>query len=136
VAEKWSYRCQYIRCGKLNCRSCPHGPYWYGFRSEKGRTRSKYFGKNDPRHKKSVSKNNDGKTHKKEHPYDKILSSATANAGLAGEILGVFMVKDRVLVQKRYRELVLANHPDRGGDHDTFVRINAAWSYLCTLYGW
>lgn len=32
-----------VRCGK--CRSCPHGPYWYKYWKEAGRTRSKYVGK-------------------------------------------------------------------------------------------
>ena len=34
-----------VRCGKPACKSCPHGPYWYRYWKEKGRTRSKYVGK-------------------------------------------------------------------------------------------
>ena len=38
-----TYRSQHVRCGK-SCRSCPHGPYWYAFWKEGGRTRSQYIG--------------------------------------------------------------------------------------------
>lgn len=34
-----------VRCGRSICRSCPHGPYWYAYWSEGGRTRSAYVGK-------------------------------------------------------------------------------------------
>lgn len=38
-----TYRLQHIRCGK-SCSSCPHGPYWYAFWKEGGRSRSQYIG--------------------------------------------------------------------------------------------
>jgi hypothetical protein len=38
-----TYRQQSIRCGK-GCASCPHGPYWYAFWKEGGRSRSQYIG--------------------------------------------------------------------------------------------
>lgn len=34
-----------VRCGKPQCRSCPHGPYWYAYWREGGRRRSRYVGK-------------------------------------------------------------------------------------------
>ncbi len=46
--NKITYRQQYTRCGKQRCRKCRdgegHGPYWYAYWSEKGRTLSKYIG--------------------------------------------------------------------------------------------
>ncbi len=46
--SKITYRQQYTRCGKQRCRRCRdsegHGPYWYAYWSEKGRTVSKYIG--------------------------------------------------------------------------------------------
>ena len=43
-----TYRLERVRCGKDNCR-CErgdgHGPYWYAYWSESGKTRSKYIGK-------------------------------------------------------------------------------------------
>jgi predicted ATPase/DNA-binding SARP family transcriptional activator len=48
MSNKITYRQQYTRCGKERCRKCRegqgHGPYWYAYRSEKGRTVSKYVG--------------------------------------------------------------------------------------------
>ena len=38
-----TYRSQHVRCGK-NCSACPHGPYWYAFWKEDGRSRSQYIG--------------------------------------------------------------------------------------------
>ena len=46
--SKITYRQQFTRCGKQRCRRCRdsegHGPYWYAYWSEKGRTVSKYIG--------------------------------------------------------------------------------------------
>ena len=41
------YRQQQVRCGK-RCEACPHGPYWYAYWQEDGRTRSQYIGRELP----------------------------------------------------------------------------------------
>src|SRR5438552_5076866 len=50
--SKITYRQQYTRCGKERCRKCKvgggHGPYWYAYWSENGRTVSKYIGIHPP----------------------------------------------------------------------------------------
>ena len=42
------YRQQFTRCGKQRCRKCKegegHGPYWYAYWSENGRTKTRYIG--------------------------------------------------------------------------------------------
>jgi len=48
-----TYRQQYRRCGKATCSRCAaggpaHGPYWYAYWWEGGRTRSRYLGKQIP----------------------------------------------------------------------------------------
>ncbi len=43
-----SYRKQYVRCGKERCTRCPHGPYWYAYWKEDGRTRRRYIGRHLP----------------------------------------------------------------------------------------
>ncbi|HLX40812.1 MAG TPA: BTAD domain-containing putative transcriptional regulator, partial [Ktedonobacteraceae bacterium] len=52
MSSKVTYRQQYTRCGKERCRKCKdgagHGPYWYAYWSEGGRTISKYIGINLP----------------------------------------------------------------------------------------
>jgi hypothetical protein len=43
-----TYQLERIRCGKANCKCAKgslHGPYWYGYWSEGGRTKSTYIGK-------------------------------------------------------------------------------------------
>ncbi|GCE24706.1 hypothetical protein KDA_01900 [Dictyobacter alpinus] len=48
MTGKITYRQQFTRCGKERCRKCKegsgHGPYWYAYWSENGRTVSKYIG--------------------------------------------------------------------------------------------
>ncbi len=50
---KVTYRQQFTRCGKQRCRKCRegtgHGPYWYAYWSENGRTVSKYIGIHPPK---------------------------------------------------------------------------------------
>jgi DNA-binding SARP family transcriptional activator/Tfp pilus assembly protein PilF len=52
MSSKVTYRQQFTRCGKPRCRKCRegagHGPYWYAYWSEKGRTVSKYIGTHLP----------------------------------------------------------------------------------------
>lgn len=50
-----TYRLEYVRCGSKKCRCASgelHGPYWYAYWSEGGRTRSQYIGKKLPTKKK------------------------------------------------------------------------------------
>lgn len=47
-----TYELQRIDCGKKRCQRCrrgpSHGPYWYAYWWSKGKTRSKYVGKQLP----------------------------------------------------------------------------------------
>src|SRR5713226_856190 len=49
---KVTYHQQVSYCGKSRCRKCRegtgHGPYWYAYRTENGRTTRTYIGKNLP----------------------------------------------------------------------------------------
>jgi hypothetical protein len=40
-----TYRLESVRCGKPNCASCPHGPYWYAYYREDGKLKSRYIGR-------------------------------------------------------------------------------------------
>jgi hypothetical protein len=42
---KVSLRSQMVRCGKMGCTKCPHGPYWYAYWTEDGQRRSRYVGR-------------------------------------------------------------------------------------------
>jgi hypothetical protein len=41
------YRQQHVRCGR-RCSACPHGPYWYAYWKDGGRSRSQYIGRELP----------------------------------------------------------------------------------------
>ena len=43
-----TYRQEAVRCGKASCSTCPHGPYWYAYWKEDGRTRKRYIGRHLP----------------------------------------------------------------------------------------
>jgi hypothetical protein len=50
-ARRKTYRQEYTRCGKATCRCTTgqgHGPYWFAYWSEAGRTRKEYIGKKLP----------------------------------------------------------------------------------------
>lgn len=44
-----TYRLELVKCGKPACKVCKggpaHGPYWYAYWKEDGRTRTEYIGK-------------------------------------------------------------------------------------------
>ncbi|MFA9445105.1 hypothetical protein [Egicoccus sp. AB-alg6-2] len=42
------YRQEHVRCGKAGCTRCPHGPYWYAYWKEDGRSRKRYIGRTLP----------------------------------------------------------------------------------------
>jgi len=51
-----SYRNEMVRCGKKVCKCSKgelHGPYWYAYWTENGKTRSQYIGKRLPKGIKS-----------------------------------------------------------------------------------
>lgn len=47
-----SYRQRYVKCGRASCKCATeaevHGPYWYAYWTEGGKTRSRYVGKTRP----------------------------------------------------------------------------------------
>ncbi len=45
AGERVTYRQEHVRCGKDGCTRCPHGPYWYAYWKQDGRTRSQYIGR-------------------------------------------------------------------------------------------
>jgi hypothetical protein len=54
-AGRKTYRLERVRCGSKKCRCASgelHGPYWYAYWLEGGRTRSQYIGKKLPTKKK------------------------------------------------------------------------------------
>ena len=52
-----TFRYETVRCGKANCSRCPHGPYWYVYWKEGGRTRSRYVGRSLPARAREIYEN-------------------------------------------------------------------------------
>ena|ERR1700680_4171415 len=123
----WTYRCEYVRCGKKTCKSCPHGPYWYGYSHVGKKVKKKYFGKVDPRIADRP---------KQIDPREAIFTRSSASAELAREILGVSREDSKDFIRRRARELMFRSHPDICGDDNEFRYFAAAWSYLQKTYGW
>lgn len=47
-----TYQQELVRCGKKNCKCAKgqlHGPYWYAYWTEGGKSRSQYIGKRLPK---------------------------------------------------------------------------------------
>src|SRR5579884_3689578 len=86
MGSKVSYRQQFTRCGKARCRKCRegqgHGPYWYAYWSEKGRTVSKYVGIQPPTHGEAMHQESDEK--------DQVQSITVQSA--AGPLLRVYLL--------------------------------------------
>lgn len=71
-----------------------------------------------------------------EHDLDEMLGKfwlALARYDTRDETLALLGLSDPVddlTIRKKYRELVMQHHPDRGGDTDTILQLNAAISKL------
>jgi hypothetical protein len=126
-AMKETFRCEYVKCGKAACQTCPHGPYWYAYRKFGNKTCKRYVGKLDPR---------EPVKDKSPHRMDEIFNPKTASLDLAWEILGVGENSNQATCRDAFRTLTKLHHPDRGGSDDVFKRINVAWSYLRARHGW
>lgn len=45
IPDNVTIRSEYVKCGKDECSSCKHGPYYYGYwRDEEGKLKKKYIG--------------------------------------------------------------------------------------------
>lgn len=113
---KYSLRREWVRCGKEACRSCPHGPYWYAYWWEGGRTRKRYLGKKLP-----------GEFARGEVNREVQLSRELRD-GLV-ELEAIFR-KDVALGRRYFLHLVKLWHPDRGGDKQAMQAVNALWDRL------
>jgi hypothetical protein len=121
----WTYRCEYVRCGNARCKSCPHGPYWYRYNHASGTMRKEYCGKADPRPRAQQT-----------DPQAAIFNRQTATLALALSILGWPRIPSEEEAKRLFRRMTMDCHPDRGGSHEKFTKITAAWSYIKTSKGW
>lgn len=123
-----SFQCEYVRCGKRACRSCPHGPYWYEYWREGPKIRKRYRGKKRPQF------DHDGRRAFKRadvEQLDDILDRRRASLGLALKLLGFAAVPTLDELKTRWRKLSMELHPDRQtGDEKRFTRASAAYTFV------
>jgi len=97
--SKITYRQQFTRCGKQRCRRCRdsegHGPYWYAYWSEKGRTVSKYIGVHLPS-EVIAAREATGETIESITRADEASAVTGANSVLRVYLLGQFRVERKV----------------------------------------
>jgi hypothetical protein len=135
--EGWTLQLEFVRCGQAQCKSCPHGPYWYGYRRAGKRLQKHYFGRRRP----GVTAAGEEPGVKEippdaPHPHDAINCRATATLQLALEILGLpARCRDVVRIRARFLELCRSGHPDKGGDAQTFGRVHTAYSFTVSALG-
>ena len=123
---KETFRSEYVKCGKPACRSCPHGPYWYAYRKDHGKTRKRYIGKDMPAECRRSNP----------HRLDTIFDRQLATSEVAREILGLQVGCTFAEARTAYRLLTLEHHPDRGGDCKTMARLSSSYSFLCYIFDW
>lgn len=130
---EWTYRCEYVCCGRCSTR-CAHGPYWYRYRRENGRLKKEYCGKTDPRpeaERKRAAARPAGPPW-----WEGMCDKKTANERLALRVLGLEEACSRDQVYQAFRRMSLELHPDRGGTTSRMQAVNAAWSFLRAWWGW
>ncbi len=97
--SKITYRQQFTRCGKQRCRRCRdsegHGPYWYAYWSEKGRTVSKYIGVHLPP-EVILAREATGETIESITRADEASAAPGASSVLRVYLLGQFRVERKV----------------------------------------
>lgn len=132
--DGWTLRQESIRCGKSRCRGCPHGPYWYGYKTEGGKTKKRYFGKKHPRDNSKFRYQQRYKEQEEAagfHAHDAIFDKTKRTTRLALEILDLpENCRDWPTILAAYRKHVRWWHPDRGGSVKIMSRLNVAFEHL------
>lgn len=49
MSREETFELEWVNCGKVGCRSCPHGPYWYAYRKKGKKLARRYIGKQLPK---------------------------------------------------------------------------------------
>jgi DnaJ-like protein len=117
---------QKINCGNPRCGTCRgvryvHGPYWYAYWWEAGRTRSAYVGKKHPGG--AAGERESRKVERKIH-------------GDPWGVLGISPDADHSTARRAYRRRAFETHPDRGGTQAEAVAVNRAWAEIRRAKGW
>jgi hypothetical protein len=121
-----TYQYEKVKCGKPRCRTCPHGPYWYAYWKEGGRTRSRYVGK-------TLHGGASGEFEEEPPPATsprdvaRIKDPTESDFNIIGCDRGERSWNE---IRKAYRRATFKHHPDRGGDPRMQVIINLAYERI------
>lgn len=129
----WTYRSEYVRCGKKACGSCPHGPYWYRYQRRGNKVHKEYVGKIRSDQVADELRAHDGRYWDE---YDDILAAGGLTRANALAVLELGQLASEVDAKRAFRRQSLLHHPDRGGDDRKMKAINAAYAYLRSYHGW
>ena len=123
MQNKVTYRQQFTRCGKQRCRKCKegagHGPYWYAYWSENGRTISKYIGIHPPSDLEITTKEaSKGHPSIEEAAFAGNASSGSEHPGTLNKEAASTPVKDALNVKKAAQA-----SPGNAAGSDPILRI-------------
>lgn len=109
-----------VKCGRKGCKKCPHGPYWYAYRKENGKTKKRYVGKVKPETFTDL-----------EALERQLLEGKTCPRWFLCEVLGVLEKDSFTTIRKAYRKMVREYCPHSGAYNPMrYERARLAWDQL------
>jgi len=127
----WSYQVEYISCGK-KCKSCPHGPYWYRYQKQSGKTIKEYVGK-FMAFQYGVEGAQEMMTR---DPRRLILKGDTATPNLAYAILGLKPGAGPDETRRAFDTLASFCRQDLDALHPELALLTCAYTYLRVFNDW
>lgn len=119
------YSLERHKCGRKNCRKCPHGPYWRSYVWVGTRTKGIYIGKNLPA---GVPDLGDTRGAPK--------TRATVTPRQAAAMLGVSLSAGRDVVFKKLESLRKKCRKLGPSGRDQEVNLDYAFRVLTSYHGW
>jgi len=120
--KKYTYRSEYIKCGKKDCKSCPHGPYWYRYYREAKKLHKQYVGKCLP--------GNDTRTPDLPHTCRIVITLSDAL-----DVFGLKALCNGREMRDRFNMLARLHHPHESGSNQRIKDVNLAWEIIQRFIG-
>lgn len=130
-AEEWTLEAQWVRCGKHRCKTCPHGPYWYGFQHKGGKMKSKYLGRLAPWEREGFLSRADAERLRmtmRPLALDEQIARQILSVSPRAAEHGCYLAAVALL-------LAIDERGSKGGSADR-IRIRAAFNWLRTVHRW
>jgi len=134
------YRQEFIRCGREGCKSCPHGPYWYAYWWDKGRTRKKYVGKKlNEEQQKYVDDHRPGTLRLRQNVGlvdDQADVPELLTVDRAWQLIGLKPTRNQGMVRARYNSWKAKMEKGQILEGLDVVSLTKAWQCLCKENDW